>query len=122
MRKIAFRILFFVLISFSVPLCCQPDLAALELTAVRAGDFAPGQLEAHYLKHGFQFGQITQDQYLQAAKALLDAAPGEDVLEKVRPNGDVEHYRVSTDEFVVMTKRGRIRTYLKTSYWYWMRH
>ena len=88
---------------------------------VKAGDFAPGQLEAHYLKHGYQFGQITQEQYLQEAQALLDAAVGGDVLEKIRPNGDVEHFRVSTGEFAVMTKSGRIRTYFKTDYGYWMR-
>ena len=88
---------------------------------VEARDFSPGQLEAHYLKHGDQFGNITQDQYLQGARKLLDAAPEGDVLEKFRPNGDVEHYRVSTGEFAVMTKRGRIRTYFKTDYEYWLR-
>jgi len=88
---------------------------------VKADHFAPGQLEAHYLKHGDQFGQITQDQYLQGAQALLDAVPDKDVLERIRPNGDIEHFRVSTGEFAVMTKRGRIRTYFKTDYGYWMR-
>jgi pyocin large subunit-like protein len=88
---------------------------------IQAGDFAPGQLEAHFLKHGYQFGEITQEQYLQDAQALLDAAPGKDVIEKIRPNGDVEHFRASTGEFAVMTKRGRIRTYFKTDYAYWMR-
>ena len=94
--------------------CYQPDLAAWDLTAVRAGDFAPGKLEEHYLKHGYQFGQITQEQYLHDAQALLDAGPGGDILEKIRPNGDVEHFRMSSGEFSVMTKRGRIRTYFKT--------
>jgi pyocin large subunit-like protein len=88
---------------------------------VTAGDFAPGQLEAHYLKHGYQFGQITQEQYLEGARALLDAVPGGDVLEKIRSNGDVEHFRVSTGEFAVMTAGGRIRTYFKTDYGYWIR-
>jgi pyocin large subunit-like protein len=88
---------------------------------VNAGGFAPEQLEAHYLKHGYQFGQITQEQYLKGAQALLDAVPGGDVLERIRPNGDVEHFRVSTGEFAVMTKRGRIRTFFKTDYGYWMR-
>ena len=120
-RKFIFQFLFFIVIGVFVPLCYQPDLAAFDFTVVRAGDFAPGQLEAHYLKHGYQFGQITQEQYLQGAQALLDAAPGGDVLEKIRLNGDVEHFRVSTGEFAVMTKRGRIRTYFKTDYRYWMK-
>ena len=89
---------------------------------VQAGDFAPGQLEAHYLKHGDQFGKITQEQYLHGAQALLDAPAGKDVLEKIRPNGDIEHFRVSTGEFAVMTKRGRIRTYYKVDYIYWIFH
>jgi len=87
---------------------------------VQAHDFAPGELDEHYLKHGYQFGQITEEQYLEDARALLDAVPGGDVLEKTRPDGDVEHYRVSTGEFAVMTKRGRIRTYFKTNYNYWI--
>ena len=87
----------------------------------RPGNFAPGQLEAHYLKHGYQFGFNSQEQYLQAARALLDEPPGKDVFEKIRFNGDVEHYRVSSGEFAVMTKNGRIRTYFKTDYAYWVR-
>ena len=119
-RRIIFGFLFLLVIGVSAPLCYQPDLAAFDLVGVRAGDFAPGQLEEHYLKHGYQFGKITQEQYLQDAQALLDAEPGGDILEKIRPNGDVEHFRVSTGEFAVMTKRGRIRTYYKADYGYWL--
>lgn len=89
--------------------------------SVTAGDFASGQLEAHYQKHGYQFGNITQEQYLEGARALLNAIPGKDILEKTRTNGDVLHYRVSTGEFAVMTSQGRIRTYFKTDYRYWMK-
>jgi pyocin large subunit-like protein len=121
-RRIIFGFLLFAVIGVFAPLCYQPDVAALELAVVRAGDFAPGQLEEHYLKHGYQFGQITQEQYLKDAQALLDAVPGGDVLEKIRPNGDIEHFRVSTGEFAVMTKRGRIRTYYKSDYVYWIAH
>jgi len=88
---------------------------------VQAHDFAPGQLEAHYQKHGGQFGAITIDQYLNQAREILDAPAGNDVLEKMRPNGDILHYRVSTGEFAVMTPHGRIRTYFKTDFGYWMR-
>ena len=91
------------------------------VTAIQAQDFAPGQLEAHYQKHGGQFGAITIDQYLNQAREILDAPAGNDVLEKMRPNGDILHYRVSTGEFAVMTPHGRIRTYFKTDFGYWMR-
>jgi pyocin large subunit-like protein len=88
---------------------------------VQAHDFAPGQLEAHYRKHGEQLGAITIDRYLDQARDLLDTPAGNDILEKVRPNGDILHYRVSTGEFAVMTPRGRIRTYFKTNLRYWMK-
>ena len=51
----------------------RPAIAA----AVQAHDFAPGQLEAHYQKHGDQFGGITREQYLAKARPglHLDAKP-----------------------------------------------
>ena len=106
---------------FLLNICFAQDTYVADLYTVKAGNFAHGQLEAHYLKHGYQFGQITQEQYLKGAQTLLDAAPGADILEKTRRNGDIEHFKVSTGEFAVMTKRGRIRTYFKTDYGYWLR-
>jgi pyocin large subunit-like protein len=88
---------------------------------VQAGDFAPGELEAHYLKHGYQFGSISQDQYLENARELLNSGLDSDVLEKTRSNGDILRYRVSTSEFAVMASDGRIRTYFKADYRYWSR-
>jgi len=55
------------------------------------------------------------------ARALLDAPAQGEILEKIRENGDVMHFKVSTGEFAVMTKWGRIRTYFKTDYSYWLR-
>ena len=89
--------------------------------SVQAGDFARGQLEAHYQKHGYQFGDITPEQYLAGARELLNAPAGKDILEKIRPEGDILHYRVSTGEFAIMTPHGRIRTFFKTDMRYWMR-
>jgi pyocin large subunit-like protein len=90
-------------------------------SSVTAGDFAPGQLQAHYQKHGYQFGNITQEQYLQGARELLDAPVGNEVLEKRRSNGDILRYRPSTAEFAVKATDGRIRTYFKADYQYWLR-
>ncbi len=115
------KFLLFLLICISTPICYGQDALAPAVSTVQAGDFAPGQLEAHYLKHGDQLGVHTQGQYLERARALLNASPGKDVLEKIRPNGDVEHYKLSSGEFAVMTRSGRIRTYFKTDYFYWMR-
>jgi len=90
-------------------------------SVVKADNFAPGQLEAHYLKHKNEFGNISQDEYLQAARFLLNSEPSEDILEKVRPDGDILRYRISTREFAAMTKEGRIKTYFKADYRYWLR-
>ena len=121
-RRIILGLLFLIVSGVVAPIGFQSELLAWDV-ALKAGDFAPGQLEAHYLKHGYQFGQISQAQYLEGARALLDAVPGSDVLEKIKPaNGDIERFRVSTGEFAVMTRRGRIRTYYKSNYWYWIRH
>jgi len=87
----------------------------------QVGDFAPGQLEAHYQKHGYQFGNISQEEYLAGAQALLSATPDNDVQEKRRSNGDILHYRSSTGEFAVVAGDGRIRTYFRTDYQYWLR-
>lgn len=111
----------FVLIGVALPACYEQNAIAAQDEFPQAGNFAPGQLGAHYLKHGDQLGYNSQEQYVQGARALLNAPPGKDVLEKIRPNGDVMHYRASSGEFAVMTKSGRIRTYFKTDYFYWIR-
>lgn len=113
-----------VFISCSQHEASSPVISAtneIYVSKVKAGDFLPGQLEAHYLKHGYQFGNITQEQYLESARLLLNAKPGKDVLLKKRSNGDILRYKVNTGEFAVMTSEGRIRTYFKTDYRYWMR-
>ena len=95
-RRVIWGVLFFIVAGVFLRLSYhlpggqpQPYPAVRDFRVVRAENFAPGQLEDHYLKHGYQFGPISQEQYLQDAQALLDAAPDGDILEKIRPNGDV---------------------------------
>jgi pyocin large subunit-like protein len=128
MRRLKLRYFFVIFLCIFALSCSQRDTSSPSITeshtnhvVVRAGDFAPGQLETHYLKHGYQFGNITQGQYLENARKLLNAPTGNDLLGKTRSNGDILHYRVSTGEFAVMASDGRIRTYFKTDYQYWMR-
>ena len=97
----------------------QGTPVAASVHSVKADNFAPGQLQAHFIKHGYQFGAISQENYLEDAKKLLDAPQGTGILEKIRENGDILRYNPSTKEFAVMTKTGRIRTYFKTSDQYW---
>ena len=44
-------------------------------------------LDAHYQKHGEEFGKITQAQYLKKAQDLVNSEPGGDILTKTRSNG-----------------------------------
>jgi hypothetical protein len=116
----------FILFIVLIVSCSQQENDAsysrpLNIQSVLAKDFYTGQLEAHYIKHKDEFGNITMEQYLSGAKILLNSLPGKDILEKSRENGDVLRYRISTGEFAVMTKDGRIRTYFKTNYKYWLK-
>ena len=125
------RLYFLIILSCLWAFACSPspdtssttqETRQVSATGVQARDFAPGQLEAHFAKHGYQFGQITAQEYLARARALLNSpADNQDVLEKTRANGDILHFRPSTGEFAVMTASGRIRTYFKTDQRYWMR-
>lgn len=126
-KNLVFLIFFlFVINSFS----CSPketttdsysQRSTVQIRTAWAKDFGPGQLDAHYLKHKHEFGDITKEEYLNGARLLLNSAPSRDILEKRRDNGDVLHYRVSTGEFAVMARDGRIRTYFKADYRYWMK-
>jgi pyocin large subunit-like protein len=132
MNRIAIRVflvVFFLGLGFAVvpsflhhpvtaPVSVHDQTAVVEY--VQAGHFGPGHLREHFLKHGYQFGAITEEEYEEDARKLLNTAPGADVLEKTQRDGDIAHYRPSTQEFAVMTPGGRIRTYFKADdrYWY----
>lgn len=129
MRRLKLKYFFLIFLCICAFSCSQRDTSppfipksnANYLSNVKAKDLSLGQLEAHYLKHGYQFGNISQNQYLEGARNLLNAPVGNDLLEKTRSNGDILHYRVSTGEFAVMASDGRIKTYFKTDYQYWMK-
>ncbi|MCX5705101.1 MAG: hypothetical protein NTZ92_03450 [Candidatus Omnitrophica bacterium] len=129
MRKSFLKYLFLIFICIGALSCSQQEVQAPNIleanksyvSSAQVGDFAPGQLQAHYQKHGYEFGNISQDEYLAGARAILSAFPDNDLLEKRRSNGDVLHYRASTGEFAVMASDGRIRTYFRTDYQYWLR-
>lgn len=127
-----FKIGFIVFVCFSIFIisCSQREdsyssainPSITQIRSVLAKDFAPGQLEAHYLKHKDEFGYISQEDYLNGARQLLNSfADNKDILEKIRANGDILRYKVNTGEFAVMTKEGRIRTYFKANYKYWLK-
>lgn len=72
------------------------------------------QYEDHYEKHGHEFtpifGEITMEEYLEYANALI-ASDAEDILTKYEEDGDFMYFRTSTEEFLVLSPDGCIRTY-----------
>lgn len=66
-------------------------------------------LESHYYKHGIDMGFDSPEEYLAAANAVI-ANP--DALTKIeKEDGDTCYYVVDTNEFVVLSTDGYIRTY-----------
>lgn len=69
-------------------------------------------LNSHYQKHGSEFGNITKEEYLQSANALI-TLNSSDVLTKSEDDGDTLYYSEGTNEFLVLSQDGYIRTYFK---------
>jgi hypothetical protein len=67
-------------------------------------------LEEHYAKHGHEFGQVTQEQYLQMAQQLRDSRPGKNILEAKRAHGAAK-FDKRYGWFVAYDTDGTIRTF-----------
>jgi pyocin large subunit-like protein len=66
-------------------------------------------LQEHYEKHGIEMGFASAEEYQQAAAAVV-ANP--DALHKLEADdGDDIYYLESTNEFVIVSTDGYIRTY-----------
>ena len=63
--------------------------------------------------NGEEFGDITEAEYLQKANQLYVEALSDDVEQLTRSDGSIAKYKFSTNEFLVITKDGNIRTYFK---------
>ncbi len=69
--------------------------------------------DSHYEKHGAEFGDITQDEYLALANELINAK-GDNILHKTeKEDGDYLYYNTETNEFLVLSTDGYIRTFFK---------
>ncbi|MBP3337953.1 MAG: hypothetical protein J6L69_00940 [Lachnospiraceae bacterium] len=70
-------------------------------------------LDQHYEKHGIEMGFKSAEEYLETANKVLE---NEDVLHKVEAeDSDDVYYLEETNEFVVVSKDGYIRTYFNPS-------
>jgi len=67
-------------------------LATLILLAASPGFRSARQFDEHFQKHGREFGNITQDQYLHLAQELRDAPAGGQILEAVKPGGVISRF------------------------------
>lgn len=81
-------------------------------------EFASQKLfDQHYQKHVIdqqEFGDITQEEYLNMANILLNST-GDNILTKTEEDGDLLFYNIDTNEFAVLRTDGVIRTYFKPS-------
>lgn len=67
----------------------------------------------HYKKHGHEFGNISQEEYLRQARVLRDAPAGEDILEFTRVDGVVTRFARSNGAFIAFNRDKTIRTYFR---------
>jgi hypothetical protein len=71
------------------------------------------RLAEHYDKHGNEFGDISQQEYLRRAQALRDAPAGGTILEAVRRDGVVTRFDRRSGAFIAFSSRGVIRTFFR---------
>ncbi len=65
--------------------------------------------DSHYEKHGIEMGFASADEYRKAASDVIN---NPDALTKIeKEDGDTCYYIEATDEFVVLSTDGYIRTY-----------
>lgn len=70
-------------------------------------------LEQHYEKHGIEMGFDSMEEYEEAACAVIYH---QDALSKTeKEDGDYVYYVEETNEFVVLSQDGYIRTYFNPS-------
>jgi pyocin large subunit-like protein len=85
--------------------------AAILLIAGGPGFRSRRAFDEHYAKHGREFGNISQDEYLRRAQALRDAPVGGPILEAVKPGGIFTRFDRSTRAFGAYNGDRTIRTF-----------
>jgi pyocin large subunit-like protein len=86
-------------------------LTALILLAASPGFRSTRQFDEHFQKHGREFGNITQDQYLHLAQELRDAPVGGQILEAVKPGGVISRFDRGKGYFGAYNSDRTIRTF-----------
>ena len=86
-------------------------LIALLLFAGGPGFRDRAQLDAHYAKHGAEFGHISELEYLRLAQELRDAPVGGPILQARRPDGQFSRFDRRRGYFGAYNPDGTIRTF-----------
>lgn len=78
-------------------------------------------LKAHAEKHLNQYGNVSINEYIEIARKLLQSEPSDDIMALTRSDASISKYRISTNDFVVGTWDGKIKTLFKpeTGMDYW---
>lgn len=81
----------------------------------------PEKMQKHYDKHIDKYGNISISEYIALANELVNAKDTDDIERIVRSDESTAIYRFSTNDFLVITKDGYIRTFFKPddgeAYW-----
>jgi pyocin large subunit-like protein len=86
-------------------------LAACLLLADGPGFRSKRLFDEHYAKHGREFGDISQEEYLHRAQALRDAPVGGPILEAIKAGGVVTRFDRRTSAFGAYNPDRTIRTF-----------
>ena len=79
----------------------------------RIGFRSAQRLHDHFLKHGAEFGSITEAEYLGMAQALRDAPLSGQVLEATQADGSISRFDRTTGAFMAFDTDLTIRTFFK---------
>ena len=88
-------------------------LAALLLLAGGPGFRSRRQFDEHFAKHGREFGNISQEEYLHRAQELRDAPAGGPILEIAKPDGVITRFDKRSGAFGAYNRDRTIRTFFK---------
>lgn len=67
----------------------------------------------HFQKHGAEFGNVSEREYVRLAQALRDAPLGGPIEEIRRPDGTISRFDGASGAFLAYDSDGTIRTFFK---------
>jgi pyocin large subunit-like protein len=79
----------------------------------RIGFRSPAKLHQHFEKHGQEFGDVTEAEYLSMAQDLRDAPLSKRILEAEQVGGTVSRFDRSTGAFMAFDRDLTIRTFFR---------